>query len=273
MRSEQANCIIGDMLVKFNRTYRKGVFMEAVNLSKRLFTIAKYVPNGMRVADIGSDHALLPSYLISEGISPYAIAGEVNKGPLEAARRQINALKIADKVDVRLGSGLKVINDGEVEVITIAGMGGGLIVEILQEGAAKLNNIERLILQPNVGSELVRDWLDNNKWNIINEEILEEDSRIYEVIVAEQRTGDYDPSYQGQNRSKEDLYRLGPILLQKGTKILYEKWRRELIKYQYILGELQKSKDHETKIEKEQQIIEEINWITEVIKCLEKDKV
>lgn len=247
--------------------------MEMVNLSKRLFTIAEYVPNGKRVADIGSDHALLPSYLISEGISPYAIAGEVNKGPLEAARRQIDALKIADKVDVRLGSGLKVINDGEVEVITIAGMGGGLIVEILQEGFAKLNNIERLILQPNVGSELVRDWLDNNKWNIINEEILEEDGRIYEIIVAEQRAGNYDPSYQGQDRAKEDLYRLGPILWQRGTPVLYEKWHGELMKNQYILGELQKSKDNEAKIEKEQQIMEEINWIAEVTKCLEKDKI
>jgi len=256
-----------------NRNYRKGVFMEAINLSKRLFTIAKNVPNGKRVADIGSDHALLPSYLISEGICPYVIAGEVNKGPLEAAKKQVNDLKIAGKVDVRLGSGLTVINDGEVEIITIAGMGGALIVEILQEGIAKLNNIERLVLQPNVGSELVRSWLDNNNWNIISEEILEEDSRIYEIIVAEQRLGTYDPSYHEHDRPKKDLYRLGPILWRNGTETLYEKWQRELTKQQYILGELQKSKANETNREKEQQVIEEINWITEVIKCLEKDKI
>lgn len=262
------------MLVAFdNITYRKGVFMEAINLSKRLFTIAKYVPNGKKVADIGSDHALLPSFLINEGISPYAIAGEVNNGPLEAAKKQISSLNIADKVDARLGSGLAVINSGEVDVITIAGMGGALIVEILQEGLAKLNSIERLILQPNVGSELVRGWLDTNNWNLIDEEILEEDCRIYEVIVAEHRTGDYDPSYHGQSRPKEDLYRLGPILWQKSAVALYEKWRRELTKHQYILGELQKSKDNEIKIEKERQVIEEINWITEVVRCLEKDKI
>lgn len=247
--------------------------MEAINLSKRLFTIARYVPRGKRVADIGSDHALLPSYLIREGISPYVIAGEVNIGPLEAAKRQISALNIIDKVDVRLGSGFRVINNGEVEIITIAGMGGALIVEILQEGIAKLDNIERLILQPNVGSELVRSWLDYNNWNIINEEILEEDNRIYEIIVAEKRVGEYDQRYQGQDRPKEDLYRLGPILWEEGSLTLIEKWQRELTKYQYILGELQKSKDNETKREKEQQIIEEINWITEVIKCLEKDIV
>lgn len=247
--------------------------MEETNLSKRLYAIAKYVPNGKRVADIGSDHALLPSYLISEGISPYVIAGEVNKGPLEAAKRQINDLKIADKVDARLGSGLKIIDDREVEVITIAGMGGTLIVEILQEGVAKLKNIERLILQPNVGSELVRGWLDNNKWNIINEEILIEDDRIYEIIVAEQRAGDCDPSYQDQGRPKMDLYRVGPILWQKGAEALYEKWQRELKKQQYILKELQKAKDNAIKTEKEQQIKDEINWIMEVIKCLEKDKV
>lgn len=247
--------------------------MESIKLSKRLSTIAKYVPTGKKVADIGSDHALLPSYLILEAISPFAIAGEVNQGPFEAASKQIKGLRLEQKVSVRNGNGLNVLGHDEVDLITIAGMGGSLISEILEAGKEKLKYIERLILQPNVGSETVRKWLDFNEWDIIAEDIIEEEEKIYEVIVAEPRGNSENHAYRDQDRSKDDLYRLGPFLWREKSEILTEKWKREYDKNKYILKQLEKSEDIVAKKLKEEEINKEIHWIMGVLECLEKGKI
>lgn len=247
--------------------------MKVISLSERLYKIAKKVPKGKKVADIGSDHGLLPSYLVKEEVSPFAVAGEVNEGPLQAARRQITNLNLEDKVDVRKGDGLSVIQSDEVDVITIAGMGGALIVDILEKGKEKLKGIKKLILQPNVGEHLVRIWLDNNQWNIVDEEILEEDGKIYEIIAAEPRDGNNDPIYEHTSRTKEELYRLGSILWNNKSDVLLKKWKQELQKNHYILNQLQKSKNEEEMESKKKSIEKEIQWMSEVVSCLQKDKI
>ena len=104
-----------------------------IKLSKRLQQIADFVPLGTKIADIGTDHALLPCYLVQEKISPWAIATDVNKGPLEVAKRQVKALLLADRVAVRLGDGLEPIEPLEVETVIISGMGGATIKNILDK--------------------------------------------------------------------------------------------------------------------------------------------
>jgi tRNA (adenine22-N1)-methyltransferase len=136
--------------------------MTSIVLSKRLKTIADYCPAGSRVADIGSDHALLASYLLANGLASFVIAGELNDGPYQAAREQVAKLAAADRASVRKGDGLAVLAPGETDVICIAGMGGQLIASILERGKAKLPGVKRLILQPNVGEEVVRRWLLDN---------------------------------------------------------------------------------------------------------------
>lgn len=246
--------------------------MDPLKLSKRLLRIAQYVPVGKKVADIGSDHALLPSYLVKNMISPFAIAGEVNEGPFLAAQRQISSIRLDEEVSVRKGDGLALIEANEINVITIAGMGGALISNILERGKEKLNTIERLILQPNVGSDLVRIWLDNHNWNIIAENILEEDNKIYEIIVAEPRKDKLDPVYKSADKTKEELYRLGPNLWEEKSEVLLKKWVIELHKVEYILKQLNKSKNKAEKKIKEKRLLEEKKWISEVVLCLQKDK-
>lgn len=252
--------------------------MQEVKLSKRLLMIANFVPYNKKVADIGSDHALLPCYLLQNNIANSAIAGEVNEGPFLTAKKQITNLNLEAKISVRKGNGLEILQVGEVDVIIIAGMGGALIVEILEKGRDKLINTERLILQPNVGEELVRKWLDNNLWNVTSEEIIKEDGKIYEIIVAQPRKEKEDPVYNIQKnkifpKSKEELYRVGPILYKKNSDVLIEKWKNELQKVNYIKSELNKSNDKEKKAIKEQELLMEVKWIEEVIKCLQMDKI
>ena len=100
-------------------------------LSRRLKAVADFVPQDMICADIGSDHGYLPIYLVGERIIPHAIAADIGKGPLESAALNVRKYHLEDKIELRLGNGLEVLLPNEVSCVTICGMGGGLICEIL----------------------------------------------------------------------------------------------------------------------------------------------
>lgn len=243
--------------------------MTFVTISKRLETIARYCPKGARVADIGSDHALLASYLLVEDIASFVIAGELNEGPYQAALKQIHTLQIRDRASVRKGDGLAVINPGEVEVVCIAGMGGQLIASILENGNEKLTGVKRLILQPNVGEELVRHWFLENEWQLVSETILEEDGILYEILVAER--GDANAPYAQTDRTLEELVRIGPFLWQEKPPQLHTKWQHEREKWTKVRTQLERSDKPEAK-ERLKQIESEIEWIDGVLACLHMDK-
>ncbi|MED4585716.1 tRNA (adenine(22)-N(1))-methyltransferase TrmK [Brevibacillus choshinensis] len=243
--------------------------MTFVTISKRLETIASYCPEGARVADIGSDHALLASYLLLKGIASHVIAGELNEGPYQAALKQIHTLQIRDRASVRKGDGLAVLQPGEVDVVCIAGMGGQLIASILEAGIDKLNGVKRLVLQPNVGEEAVRRWFFDHGWRLIAETILEEDSIIYEILVAER--GDVALPYENKERTKEELLRVGPFLWEQKQPALVQKWLHEREKWEKVLAQLSRS-DKPEAAERIKQIKAEVEWIDGVIACLRTDK-
>ncbi len=240
--------------------------MSSIMISRRLRQIAEYCMPGARVADIGSDHALLASYLLVNDIASFVIAGELNEGPYQAALRQIQSLRAQDRASVRKGDGLAVLSAGEADVVCIAGMGGQLIASILDAGKEKLSGVKRLILQPNVGEEFVRRWLIAHQWQLIDETILEEDGIIYEILAAE--PGEPLAPYTGKARPMEDLLRIGPYLWQKNDPILVRKWGRELDKWRQIREQIKRAgrTENEARIE---EINREIEWIEEVITCLQ----
>ncbi len=243
--------------------------MTSVSISKRLQTIARYCPEGARVADIGSDHALLASYLLVKGIASFVIAGELNEGPFQAAKKQIHTLQVKDRASVRKGNGLAVLQPGEADVICIAGMGGQLIVSILDAGKDKLEGVQRLILQPNVGEEAVRLWMIENGWQLIAESILQEDGVIYEILVAER--GNPTLPYEGKDRTQQELLRIGPFLWVEKSEVLQAKWLHEHEKWQKIIVQLKRS-DKPEAAERIKEIEAEVKWIDEVIACLRTDK-
>ncbi len=244
----------------------------AITVSKRLHTIASFVPEHSRVADIGSDHAYLPVYLVQSGKVSKAIAGELNEGPWKVAKQHVAQQRLSDRIDVRRGDGLSVLRSSEADVVCVAGMGGTLITQILEEGQDKLGGIKRLILQPNVGGKAVRRWLFDHDWHIIEEEMIEEDDHIYEILVAEK--GDGSEPYRELTSddcplSIDLLLELGPILWKKKHPLLRKKWEEELDKLYHIREQIKQGRSDPASLEARRREMDlKIEELEEVIQCL-----
>ena len=162
--------------------------MDYKHLSKRLHRAGEFVPEGSKLADIGSDHAYLPAYLVMNKKIISAIAGEVVEGPYQSAKNLVAELNLSSVIDVRKGDGLAVVDPkDDVTAVSICGMGGALIRDILDRGLKgnHLTGKETLILQPNIGEPTLRTWLVNHSYHIIQEDIIRENEKTYEIIVAE----------------------------------------------------------------------------------------
>lgn len=232
--------------------------MNAQQLSYRLGRVASHVPEGAIVADIGSDHAYLPCYLVAEGLAERAIAGEVVKGPFESAKKQVRQEGLEDRITVRLASGLAAIEPADgVTAITIAGMGGPLIASILEQDKARLDGVKRLILQPNVHAKAIREWAAANGWRIINEEILEENSKIYEIIVLE-------PAEKAVEFEEKELL-FGPVLMAQRSDVFHTKWQREMAQWQKIVASMDANAEAADIGEKKQELTQKIKLVEEVL--------
>ncbi len=153
-------------------------------LDKRLSCVAALVRPGSRLADIGTDHAYLPVWLVGQGICPAAIASDIGVGPLDSARRTVAAAGMEAAIVCRLGDGLCTVAPGEVEDIAIAGMGGETIAAILEAAPWVKDNALRLILQPMTRAEDLRRWLLHNGFTILTERLVQDKHHLYPVMAA-----------------------------------------------------------------------------------------
>ena len=184
-----------------------------MKLTDRLLKIASLVDNGKRIADIGTDHGYIPVYLLNQNKIQYAILGDVNKGPLENARKEVTRNKLQDKVDLRLGSGIEVLKENEVDEIIIAGMGGMLINNLLKANEKVAHTTEKLILQPMQAPEELRMFLYQNGYKILDEHLVREEHRLYEIIVCK---------YEGLEPQEIDpiYYEIGLKLIENNDPLL-----------------------------------------------------
>lgn len=202
--------------------------MSKIKLSKRLEIIHDMVSFNNVVADIGSDHALLPIALVSSGKVTRAYASEVNEGPYEMSVKNIEKYNLTNYVIPVLSDGISEL-EADVNCVTICGMGGNLISDILDSNKDKLVHVNEIIIQPNNNEETARIWLANNGYIIEDEKIVYEDDVYYEIIkaVKKEATSRY---------TKEELY-FGPILLKEKSEEFVGKWT----KYKdYLLTVLEK---------------------------------
>ena len=229
-----------------------------IKLSQRLQAIADFVPQGACVADIGTDHGFLPCYLAQKGQAVKVFACDINAQPLALAQKNVMDYNVADVVSTRLGNGLAVMEPGEVDVVTIAGMGGSLMIEILDAAPLVVDKLKRIILQPNVGAEAVRIWAEKNRWHIVQEELVRENDR-FSVIIA------MEPGRNFNSMTPVELF-LGPELLKQQHSLLGLYISEEWDKAQMVLAQLAKSDSEESR-RKEQQIKRKWEDINGVIKC------
>ena len=132
-----------------------------MELSKRLYAVAGLVTEGASVADIGTDHGYVPIYLVKNKIASKVIAMDINKGPLERARMHIIGHGLKGQIETRLSDGLKNLEPGEVDAFIAAGMGGGLVIKILEDSKEVVEQLKFAVLQPQSEIAKVRKYLDN----------------------------------------------------------------------------------------------------------------
>jgi tRNA (adenine22-N1)-methyltransferase len=222
----------------------------------RLERVAAHVPAGAHLADIGSDHGYLPVALMRRGAIAAAVAGEVALTPFRAAERTVRENELEQHITVRLASGLAAIEPGDgITTISICGMGGETIRDILDSGKARLNGQERLVLQPNGGEQPLRQWLMENAYSIVCEELLRENRFFYEIIVAERAA----PVIY----SAEELY-FGPLQMQARNPEFLLKWQRILRHKQQTLKDFAQARQAVPE-DKVHEVAQQARWITELL--------
>ncbi|MCX5780384.1 MAG: class I SAM-dependent methyltransferase [Firmicutes bacterium] len=148
----------------------------------RLKAVANMVIKGAKVADIGADHAQLSVYLIEQQISPRVIIGELGDGPFARSCQAIEACGLQNSIELRQGSGLQVLDSGEVSTVVLAGMGGDTMVEILADDWDKAASFLRFVFQPMSKAEVLRRRLASRGWIISEERLVAENGRVYLVM-------------------------------------------------------------------------------------------
>lgn len=225
-----------------------------MKLTPRLQAIAELIPPGSVVADIGTDHAYLPVYLVSEQLIQHAVAADINKAPLEQARETVAAFNALHKVDLRLGNGLDVIREEDgIDTVVIAGLGGRTIAEILAGGKQKLHGVKRLILQPMSDAGYLRIFLAQNGFALVQESLVMEGKQLYEIILATAgREAETDPFKLS----------LGPRLLEGKPPLLSVLLQEKIRKLRTVHRSLQKAKKKD--------VSEKLNEVERQLLCLEE---
>ena len=237
-------------------------------LSKRLLAAAGLVKPCRVLADIGTDHAYLPIYLVQQGIADHAIAMDLRRGPLEHAEKNIAELcGTREKITTRLSDGLKELKEGEADAIVIAGMGGALTVRIIAESMQTARAARELILQPQSEVPAVRAFLWDNGWVIEEENMVLEDGKYYPMMRVCRDSGG-----AGVQRMEagECGLKYGPLLLRQRHPVLYSYLQYEHETKRQILLQL-KGADGEKARLRMQEISHALNVNAKAYGCFEAD--
>lgn len=178
------------------------------------------MPVGVTACDVGCDHGFVAIYLIEENISPRVIAMDINKGPLLRAREHIESVSLSTYIETRLSDGLENLMIGEAECMIAAGMGGRLIVKIMDDYPEKLRSLRCLVLQPQSELSFVRSYLRKQGFVIRKEDMVLEDGKFYPMMLAEpvSREREENGVYSEYLESLEDEF--GPCLIRGRHPVL-----------------------------------------------------
>ena len=226
-----------------------------MEMSARLKLIAGFVTEGYVVADIGTDHGYIPIWLIKADRIPRAIAMDIGKGPLERAQENIKQYGYEDRIETRLSDGLKELRGNEADSVVIAGMGGPLIVSLLEAGKTALNTVKELILSPHTDIYLVRHYLIENGYDIVREEMVYDMGKYYTVMKAVHTEDKRVKSLYDRDKYN---YIYGRLLLMERSSVFMGFIKNEKDKLSVIFENLSRSEGAD---EKKQEIRERLKYI------------
>lgn len=158
-----------------------------MKLSNRLEMVVSFVKPGMLAADVGTDHGHVPVELVRRGVVTRALAMDVRKGPLSKAEENIAAAGLKDKIETRLSDGVRKLAAGEADSVIIAGMGGELVIHILEDGRHVWETVEQWVLSPHSEIHKVREWIWKNSFVIVKEDMVFEEGKFYTVLDVRKR--------------------------------------------------------------------------------------
>ena len=234
---------------------------DVMNLSKRLKKIIELAPKSRCIADIGTDHGYVASELIRSGKAERVIATDINPQPLEKAVDTARRYHLEDKIDYRLGAGLKVLEPDEADGIIIAGMGGSQTVEILEDSPRVVKELKFILLQPAQNPEVVRKYLYDRHYRILSEDLVrEDDGRFYEFFKAA-----YDPSILGFSHNPMDFL-LSPVLLKRHhplirSYILHAVQEMEVVRSKLDMNYESSRIKNEELLKRKEYYLEELKWL------------
>lgn len=200
-----------------------------MELSKRLQAVADLVTASETIADIGTDHGYIPIHLIESGRCKKVIALDINRGPLDRAEEHIRESKLAEQIETRLSDGAAVLEPGEVQAMIIAGMGGGLVIHILEAGEAVCRQAKEVILQPQSEIHKVRQFLNAGHYKTVEENMVQEDGKFYPMMRV---------VYGEEPKYTQAELKYGRLLIGTCHPVLKEYLEKELSVKEEILSHL-----------------------------------
>lgn len=220
--------------------------------------VASMVTPGNCLADIGTDHGYVPIALVQGKKIPKAIAMDINKGPLQRACEHIAGFGLEDVIETRLSDGVEKLKVGEADTILIAGMGGELVIHILTEGKDVCRNVKELVLQPQSELEKVRKFLREEKYKIVDEDMVIEDGKYYPMmkVVPVEEDSFWETISEDVIRP---CYMYGPLLLKNGNPSLRKFLVKQHKQLNAILRELDKQPESEMILNRKKEVKDEIS--------------
>ena len=229
-----------------------------MKLSKRMKAVAAMVTPGNILADVGTDHGYVPIALVQGKKIPRAIAMDINRGPLQRACEHIAECQLENYIETRLSDGVEKLKVGEVDTILVAGMGGELVIRILTEGEKVCRSAKELVLQPQSELEKVRKFLREQKYKIVDEDMVIEDGKYYPMmrVVPVEEDSFWDSIPEDAIRA---CYMYGPLLLKNGNPSLRKFLVKQHKQFHAILKELEKQPESEAILNRKKEVLDEIS--------------
>lgn len=191
-----------------------------IELSKRMQSVADMIQPCDAVGDIGCDHAFVSIYLIEQHRTKRVSASDVRRGPIAIAKRNIEAMNLSDQIEIRMGDGLDTIVPGEVNAVVLAGMGGMLMIDILERGEEVVTRCDQLVLQPQSDIEKVRRYLAEKGYHLADEQMLIDAGKYYNLLDVRVHEMVQKDEYDCSKLADDWCYMYGGSLLRKKDPVL-----------------------------------------------------